>query len=221
MKFQEQQLARDLRKKGWSINQIYKKLSVAKGSVSLWVREVELTSKQLAELGERSHKQVVIEKRRQTRLFRENARRQIIVDKARAEISHISTTELFLIGIALYWAEGSKTKRGVVELSNANPELIKVAMRFFLEICKVPELKFRGHIFLHPHLDSEKAEKYWSEITHIPRSQFFKTSMQQSRASKKKKDTLPYGTFAIVVCDTELFLRIKGWTEGVYNNLLG
>jgi hypothetical protein len=120
------------------------------------------------------------------------------------------------MGIALYWAEGSKSQRGTVQLSNSDPRLIQIMMRFFRKICEVPKEKFRGHIFLHPHLDTRKSKKYWHNITGIPLNQFYKTSKQVSKSSKGKKDTLPFGTFNIEICNTELFLKIKGWIEKVY-----
>lgn len=43
--------------------------------------------------------------------------------------------------------------------------------------------------------------------------------MQQSRASKCKKDSLPYGTFSMSVNDTVLYLKIMGWLEGIYLGL--
>lgn len=220
MKTKERKRARELRLKGWSIKDIYTELGVGKGSVSVWVRDIELTVEQTSKLSKRSHSREVEERRRITRLTRENARRQVVVDQAKAEITDISNQALFFIGISLYWAEGSKTRRGIVELTNADPALIQVGMQFFRKICRVPEEKFRGHVILHPHLEKERAEGYWSTVSGISTSQFFKTSMQQSRASKKKRDTLPYGTFAIVICDTTLFLRIKGWTEGLHGTLL-
>jgi len=219
MKTVEKQRARVLRRQGWSINQIYRKLGVGKGSVSVWVRDIELTPEQLQELSERGHRKDVIEKRRKTRMDREEARRQIIVRQAKSEIDNISETQLFLIGVALYWGEGSKTKRGVVELANSDPELIRVAMKFFRMTCHVPQKKFRGRVLLHPHLDIGIAEQYWSAVSGIPRRQFFKTSLQQSRASKSKRDTLPHGTFSIYICDTELHLKIKGWTEGLQDRV--
>jgi len=216
MRLKEKKLARKLRKQGWSINEIYRKLGVAKGSVSLWVRDIELTKKQKQELSKKGVKKEVIEKRRETRLKRENAKRQIIIDKARKEINNLSKKELKLIGAALYWAEGSKSQRGTVQFSNSDPKSVQVMMRFFKEICEVPKGKFRGHIFLHPHLNTERAEKYWHNISGIPLNQFYKTSKQQSKASKGKKDTLPFGTFSIQICSTELFLKIKGWIEKLY-----
>jgi len=79
----------------------------------------------------------------------------------------------------------------------------------------VPNEKFRGHIHIHQHLDYKKAEKYWSSLTGIPLGHFFKTYRKPNIASKHKKDSLPLGTMDIYVCNTELFLKIKGWTEGV------
>ena len=216
MKAEEKKLARKLRKKGWSLNEIRHKLRVAKGSISIWVRDIELTLKQKQRLSEKGIKKEVIEKRRKTRLKRENARRQIIIDEAKNELRSFSKRDLWLIGIALYWGEGSKTLRSGVQFSNSDPRSIQLMMQFFRKICNVPKNKFRGHINIHPHLNVKKAEKYWHNTAGIPLNQFYKTSKQQSRASKRKKDTLPYGTLNIQICSTELFLKIKGWIEKIY-----
>ena len=61
---------------------------------------------------------------------------------------------------------------------------------------------------------------YWSGISQIPTKQFFKTSDQLSKSSKQKKDSLPYGTFSIYICDTSLFLKLSGWMQGVGDNIL-
>jgi len=215
MKVEEKKLARELRKQGWSLNEIRQKLKVAKSSVSLWVRDIELTEKQRQKLSKKGVKKEVIEKRRETRLKRENARRQMIIDKAKAEVKNLSKRNLWFIGTALYWAEGAKTQRGTAQFSNSDPRAIQLMMRFFRKCCKVPGRRFRGHISIHPHLDAKRAEKYWHRISGIPLSQFNKTSKQQSKVSKRKRDTLPYGTFNIQISITELFLKIKGWVEGI------
>lgn len=219
MKINEKKESIKLRKEGLSLQEISRRLKVAKSSVSLWVRDIVLTQKQIKNLHNQQYTNIAIEKRRATRLFHENARRQLIVDKASSKIYGISKKELFLMGIALYWAEGSKTRRGMAEFSNSDPRLIKIMMMFFKEHCMVSKKKFRGHIHLHPHLNVHVAERYWSKISGISVKQFFKTSQQHNKASKGKKDTLPYGTFSIYVCSTELFLNIKGWMKGVEKKL--
>lgn len=215
MRAEEKKLARKLRKQGWSMNEIYRKLGVSKGTVSVWLRDIKLTKAQKQKLSQKGIKKEVIERRRLTRLSNENARRQIIIDNAERNIHQLSKKDLFLIGVTLYWAEGSKTKRGVVQFSNSDPNAVQLMMRFFKDICGISNKKFRGHIHIHPHLDTKRAEHYWSSISGIPPAQFYKTYQKTNKASKNKKDTLLFGTFNIIICDTELFLKIYGWIKGI------
>lgn len=215
MKPKKKKIARELRRRGLSLSEIRRRLKVAKSSISVWVRDIKLTKEQEKKLSEKGIKKEVIERRRKTRLKKESTRRQIIIDRARNEIKRLFVKELKLIGVALYWAEGSKTQRGTVQFSNSDPRLVHLMMRFFKSVCKVPSARFRGHIYIHPHLDDKKAKKYWHQISGIPLDQFYKTSKQQSKVSKGKKDSLPYGTFSIEISITELFLKIRGWIEGL------
>jgi len=219
MKSVEKKKACLLRSEGYSIKEISLRLGVAKGSVSVWVRNVELSDTQKRRLSEKGHSTLVIEKRRKSRLDNEEKKRNVIIQNASTRIGKIRERDLFFIGISLYWGEGSKTKRGSVEFSNSDPRLIEIMMRFFSIICVVPKEKYRGHVYLHPHLDATRAEKYWSRISGIPLKQFHKTTQQHNKASQNKKDSLPYGTFSIGVYDTKLFLNIKGWMDGVYENI--
>ncbi len=215
MKSIEKQKAIRLRKKGRSMKSIAKELGVAKSSISIWVRHIKLTQKQLLSLTENGQRKNVVEKRRHTRISNEQAKREKVMFSAGKDIKTISEKELRLIGLCLYWGEGGKTNHGVARVSNSDPTLIKTMMRFFREICLVKEKRFRGHIHTYSHLNAKVAEKYWSQISGIPRGQFYKTYIKKSISSKGKKDKLPYGTFDIYVCDTNLFLQIMGQIEKI------
>lgn len=214
MKAKEKKIAIEMRKQGKSMNEIAKKLGVSKGSVSLWVRDIKLTKEQRKTLSLKGFSVDAIEKRRINRLKNEHCKRRLVIDKARKDIKEISDYELKIVGAVLYLGEGRKNQR-TVSVANADPDVIKMMMKFFRKICKVKEEKFRGHIHIHSHFNVKKAEKYWSEITNIPLSQFYKTYSKLSIASKGKKDNLPLGTFDIYVCDTKLFLTIMGWIEEI------
>ena len=215
MKLIEREKARALRKQGKSINQIVKEAGLTKSSVSLWVRDIVLTKAQKNKLSEKGRSVESIEKRRLVRLSNEQAKRQIIVDEAKKDFNSISLEQLKLIGIILYLGEGGKTERGTARLSNSDPIVIKMMMKFFREICEVPEEKFRGSIHTFAHADVAKTERYWAKISGIPISQFHKTYIKPSSASLQKRYTLPFGTFSINVCDTKLFLTIMGWIEKI------
>ena len=220
MKKLEKDRARALRKQGHSMNEIKRMLDVAKSSVSLWTKDIELTTKQKQKLSEHGRSVESVERRRNARLANERARRRVYFEKAITKIDGVSKDDLFFLGTALYWGEGSKTSRGTVNFTNADPRSIQVMMHYFKKICDVPDQKFRGHVILHPHLDSIKAERYWSKISGIPVTQFHKTSMQHNKASQNKKDSLPFGTFSVGVYDTVLYLKIMGWMEGMYRQLV-
>jgi hypothetical protein len=221
MKVIEKERARALRSKGKSINEIVREEGFSKASVSLWVRDILLTETQKKRISEKGRSVDSIERRRANRLTNEENKRQIIIDKAKEDFHSISFEELKLIGIILYLGEGGKTKRGLVRLANSDPAVIQIMMKFFRNVCEVSEDRFRGHIHTFTHADVEKTEKYWSKITGIPRNQFYKTYIKPSAASLQKRNTLPFGTFDIYVCDTKLFLTIIGWIEKVKTLCLG
>lgn len=213
MKKVERDRAIRLRKDGQSIKEIARILNVAKSSVSYWVRDVQLTAMQRSQLTARGFSKDAIEKRRLARIQETQKKHSAIMKEAGDTLQYLSSRDLWLLGTALYWGEGGKTNRGSARVANSDPAVIKLMMRFFREICKVPEEKFRGHVHTFSHLNKNAAEKYWSEVSDIPREQFFKTYTKPSIASKHKKDSLPYGTFQIYVNDTKLFLTIMGWIE--------
>lgn len=202
------------------MNEITRELGVAKSSVSLWTGDIELTSLQKLKLSEHGRSVESVERRRCARLSNERARRRVHFDKAITEVENVSKKDLFFLGTALYWGEGSKTSRGTVNFTNSDPRSVQVMMRYFKEVCDVPASKFRGHVILHPHLDARKAERYWSQISGISTTRFHKTSMQHNKASLNKKDSLPFGTFSIGIYDTVLHLQIMGWLEGMYTRLI-
>lgn len=201
----------DMRQKGMSISQIAAALGAAKSSVSTWTRDVVLPYDVKLRLKKNSHSAEVVEKRRQSRLSSELVKRDAVLRAARQSVPLLSMHDLWLIGTMLYWAEGGKTQR-TVRFSNGDPEMIRVMMRYFREVCEAEEHKIRGHIHIHHHLDVKQAEIYWSKITGVPISRFYKTYNKPNISSKSTRNTLPYGVFDIYVTKPSLFIQIQGWT---------
>lgn len=222
-KEKEQVLARHLRKKGKSLQDIANTLNVSKGSVSLWVKDVKLTKPQSRFLAYQPFKREAVLKRTKTRLKNEKDKRQIIIDSHKESIwgIDVSLDSLLLVGICLYWAEGRKADSNrIFTFTNSDSDMIRVVMCFLRKICKIPENKIRGHIHLHEHLSSDMALKYWSEVSGIPASQFYKTSQQHNKSSKDTKDTLPYGTLDVSVCSVDLYLKMLAWAEVIKDKVL-
>ena len=217
MKKHKKQQARQLRQRGWSVRSITKELGCSKSSVSRWVRDITLTEGQIAKLRnnqDRARAKAANHPNSPKQFWLR--KRQAIERNAAGQIpANCSLKTLCIVGSALYWAEGYKAGVNMVNFSNSDPQMIKLMMRFFREVCGVPSSRFRGALHLHPHLDENKARKFWAQASGIPLKQFHKTQFAVSKASKNKRDTLPSGTFRIVIADTSLRSKINGWIKGL------
>lgn len=207
------EIAKKLRKEGKSIKYIASKLGAAQSSVSIWCKEIELTQLQKQKLKQNTHSQKTIEKRRQSRLKSEKAKRDLVIQEAVNEIKPLDQYSLMLIVSALYWAEGAKNS-GIFQFSNGDPKMIELVLKF-LRLSDVPEHKLRAYIHIHESLDVPSAERFWQKITKIPKKQFYKTYNKKNISSKGKRNSLPYGVCDIYVMDAKLFHKTKGWTEGI------
>jgi len=210
-------IVRKMRSRGKSIKSIAKELKVPQSSVSNWTRDIKLTESQLQILRNNMHSPSAIEKRRQSRLASERAKRNVIFDGAYRDLKKISQRELWLIGVSLYWAEGGKTQR-TVRFSNGDPRMIELMMKFFIDVCNVDKKKIKGHIHIHESLDTKRAEAYWQKVTGIKPEKFYKTYSKPNKSSKGTRNSLPYGVCDIYCPDYRLFLKIEGWTKAIYDS---
>jgi hypothetical protein len=93
-------------------------------------------------------------------------------------------------------------------------------MRFFREILKIREEKFRLSLILHQGLDEKGAKEFWSSITGIPISQFNKSYIKVPKSSTRKMHNPLYkGTLQIRISDTEKLHRLKGFIDGLSQNI--
>src|ERR687891_2661658 len=79
----------------------------------------------------------------------------------------------FAAGIALYAGEGAKTD-GVVNFANSDPKMVRFFCAWLRHFFAVDENRLRVRIDLHKGLDLEAAERFWSQLTGVPVSQFRK-----------------------------------------------
>lgn len=213
MKLKEKIRAVNLRKLGKSYSEIRKKVKVSKGTLSLWLRDVQLTHRQKKRL------YITLRQKNAYRLAKINQKKRIektekIISEARREVRQLLKDSLFLSGLMLYWAEGDKSDyREEVKFSNSDPILIQIMMKWFRKVCNVPEEKFKIALHVHKLHCRKDVEIYWSKITNVPIRQFHKTQIKPT-SLKHRKNRLYEGTCAIRILDKNLFRRIKGWKMG-------
>ena len=214
---------RAARKSGLSYSEICSKFNLPKSTVSIWCRKVRLSDDKLQRLltKVKSNWVYAAHKRRES----EASRRRQIFEEASKEIKKLTKKDIFLIGLALYWGEGTKYE-GDVGFTNSDPDTIRMIMRFFRESCKVPERKFRARLSIHPksrhkyNISEKKALCFWSKITKIPLSQFHKTSFYKNKKTKfKRGKIMPHGTLIIKVMNADLHRKIMGRINGIIKNI--
>lgn len=158
----EQARARVLQAEGLTLAQIAERLAVSKGSVSRWVRDVEVPRRPAMPAAPRPPN--ALQRRKIAEVERLHA-------EGRARIGRLNEREFLVAGAALYAGEGTKTD-GDVAFTNTDPRLIMFHCAWIRRFFDVDEARLRVSVYLHADLDIAEATSWWAEVTGIPPSQF-------------------------------------------------
>ena len=221
-KLKEKQKAIRFRKRGFSYSEILKKVPVAKSTLSLWLRTVGLAKRQKQRLTEKRLAAILRggETKRRQRIERTKKIKQI----ARAEIKIISKKELWLMGIMLYWAEGTKEKEyapgGNVQFMNSDAAMIKLFLKWLFKICKIERKRLIFGIYIHENSKNniEKVRDFWSVQTGFAKNHFSYIYLKKHKPKTNRKNVGDsyYGTLKITVrASSSLNRKIAGWIEKI------
>lgn len=160
-----------LRRSGYSYSEILKRIPVAKSTLSLWLRSVGLSKKQKQRLTDK--KLISARKGAEIRKYKRILSTQKIFQETAKDIKTISNRELWLIGVMLYWAEGSKEKENRpgsgVQFTNSNPDMVKLFLIWLTKICKIKKDDIYFDIFIHENSENlNGVVDYWSTSTKFP-----------------------------------------------------
>ncbi|MFD9757552.1 hypothetical protein [[Kitasatospora] papulosa] len=209
--------ARELRLQGMTYDQIQVELGCSKSSISLWVRDLpkperKRTTAQASEIARRGW---------EATMQRRDAERALTKKGAAAEIGPLSPRELFLVGVGLYWAEGSKSKayrqQERATFVNSDPDMISVYLAWLRLLGVQPE-HLRFHVHIHETADVPAAERYWADLTGAQASAFGKTSLKRHSPKTNRKNTGEgyQGCLVVrVLKSADLYRRIEGWWCGI------
>jgi len=208
----------NFRKRGYSYGMISEKIGLSKSTLSDWLKEVPYKPNKLV-------KKRIKGGQMKSAQFKHNQRIMDIKKMkklAKKEIGRLTKRDLWLLGIGLYLGEGTKLQENI-QIINSDPEIIKIAIKWFIKICGLKKENFTPRIHLYPDNDINKTINYWSKITNISKTQFGKTQIDtRNKKLKKKKRKLPYGTLQLEIrsCGKKelgrsLHRRIMGWIEAI------
>ena len=210
----DKQLAISLRKEGKTHNEIRAAIpNLSKGTLSNWLKYIKLTNQQLNTLKNRIDSK--LDKARwaaaKTNRAKRIERTQKIFKESSLEISKFIDDPLFILGLALYWAEGSK-RSGTTELINSDPLILKIMIKWFNKFLKIPKIKMKFRLYTHKPYSEDNLEKYWSTYLNISPDQFQKTIYKYT-PYKIKKNPDYKGCLRIYVGSINNLRKILNWQK--------
>ncbi|MFJ2726649.1 hypothetical protein [Streptomyces collinus] len=209
--------ARELRLQGWTYDRIQAALGCSKSSISLWVRDLPKPERRPPA----EQARLAAQKRWEHELAVRDEVRQKTKAAAGSEIGALTARELFMTGVALYWAEGSKDKpyarRENVQFVNSDPGVIRVFLAW-LDLLGVGRERLRCRLMIHATGDIQGAERYWADLVGIDTSSLQRTTVKKHNPKTVRKNVgADYrGCLVInVLQGAELYRRIEGWWCGI------
>ncbi len=185
---------------------IENQLGIARSTVSLWVREIELSDRQRAEIALRG---ASARSRARSAYYRAQRRRFQEEGRALARRGE----PLHVAGCMLLWAEGSK-HRNLVQLVNSDPKMLALFVRFLRHYFQPPDasLRLMCNLFADHEERQREIEDFWLGIVGLPCSSLTKSVVNNySRASKRTRiGKLPYGTCRLTFHSTRAVQHIYG-----------
>ena len=213
------EIARAMRRDGRSYREIRALVPVSKSTLSLWLKDVPISDEQRALLRQL---QVDGRERRATALrARRIATQQRIHSSAAAEIGPLSSRELHLLGVILYWAEGSKDKPWrrdeEVTITNSDEGLILLFLAWLSQLgVGRDRLSFR--VAIHETADAEAAIAYWAAVVGVAPDRFLRTQVKRHKPKTNRKNRGEGYRGCLIIRvrrSTELYRQIVGWYRGI------
>jgi hypothetical protein len=218
MKRSLKEIAINLRRKGFSYSFIQEKIPVSKSTLSSWLAGIEYVpnSKVLSRIGKARAASGAAKSFLKSNTIKE------AMNEARRDIVTFTRRDLFMLGLGVYIGEGTKS-HGIIRVINSDPKIVKLAIRWFREVCYVPLENFKVRLHVYPDVNSRDALKYWSKETRIPIGQFYPQSVDRRlNKTMARRGKLPYGTAHLSVTSRGdrklgvfLFHKINSWISEV------
>ncbi len=210
-----------LRRKGKTYREILTCVPVAKSTLSEWFKSVELATPQKQRITKaRIAGALRGAEARRTKRLAEIQRLNLAGIK---EVGTLSSRELWLVGSALHWAEGSKQRdsalsAGVI-FTNSDPEMLIVFLAWLRQL-SIPKSELVYELYVHASRATEATEfkRWWAKKLLISAKDFSAVYYKKGNVLTNRTNVvdLYHGQVRIKVRrSTSLNRQINGWIKGI------
>lgn len=212
-RLEDKKLAIELRKKGLSYKEIQEQIPVSKSLLSGWFEYLDLSKEEekflSSRIKDRQDKGRISSSlsNRNRRISREllaSKEAQVLFDKYRNQPQ-------FLLGVALYWAEGSK-RTGEFQFINSDPEMIIFMCSWMRHFMPIDKDAIKHRLFIHKIPGYEDVHLFWSKTLDIEPDSFEKTIYKPTQHSIKKNPNYK-GCLRISVGGIYHLRIVKAWQK--------
>lgn len=207
-------IVRRLRSEGQTYSEIMRFVrgNISKSTISVWCRDIIFSPEVKVMFNKK-----IADKLQNARLIALNTRQK----KREEYIRRLKNSNLHLLKffnnknvakialVTLYLCEGSKNRKGALVFCNSDPLIIGMFLQLLRKCYSIDEKKFRFTLQCRADQKIKGLEKFWSQITDIPRMQFYKARIDARTIGKPSKKKNYKG-----VC------RIDYFSAEVYNDLI-
>ncbi|MTK01441.1 helix-turn-helix domain-containing protein [Micromonospora sp. CP22] len=220
--------AATLRSTGHSVPEIARRLGVSRSTAYLWTRQLA---------SERDSQSERERRRQRGRAMAESwwSADRAARDEAQAEahglaarvVGELDERDLLLLGAAIYWCEGTKSKPwrrdDHVQFVNSDPGLLSLFLRF-LEACGVDRAAPTYRVSIHETADPDAAAEWWAAELAVPRERFRRASLKKHNPTTVRRNVGDGYRGCLVINvprSRELYWRIEGMIAELFRSAAG
>jgi len=210
-------LARAFRLLGWSYREVQDLIPVPKSTLSGWCRGIELSDVQCVALKLRTDSVAGIPRDTQ---WKRREQVEEISRTARSEARSLMRDPMWMAGVVMYWAEGSKTTKRL-EMANGDERALKLFMSWTRRYLN-QAAQFKAALNLHAVNDESGARSYWAKALGLsPVEDFTKTCIKPDGTGHRRNHLLNGVCRVRMLRSTDSFIRTSAWIDVVRSESCG
>jgi hypothetical protein len=220
----EQALA--LRRAGGTAPEIAARLGIARSTAYRWTRHIPLADTPQRRIRRQEHSRRMTDAQWGAhRADRDRAHAEQVAAVA-AAVGELTDRDVTLIGAAIYWCEGAKSKPWrpqdwTVKLTNSDPLLVNLFLRY-LELLGRSRLELSYRLSIHRTADITAALAWWREQLSLPDGTPVAVTVKRHQPSPGRRNLGADYHGCIVVCAPrarDVYWRMEGVLRGLAHGL--
>lgn len=207
-----------LRALGYTYFEIQKKLNLRlpKSTLSYWCKNINLPLGYQQKISK--YNKFNLNKARKKAIESNKRKRETYLNSIFERNKHLAAllsdpAAAKIVLTVLHLTEGSKTQRGSLMFGNSDYRIIALFLHLLRYCYNIDETKFRCTLQCRADQDIRQLEKFWSEVTKIPSSQFYKARIDPRTINKPSKKLNYKGVCRIDYFSAEIDIELTKIAE--------